>query len=48
MKDYIRRRVLDVCEHILASGETVRQTAARFGVSKSTIQKDNLKENGKK
>ncbi|MBP3941002.1 MAG: sporulation transcriptional regulator SpoIIID [Christensenellaceae bacterium] len=40
MKDYIRRRVLEVAEHILKSGHTVRQTAAMFAVSKSTVHKD--------
>ena len=40
MKDYIRRRVLDVAEHILESGHTVRQAALLFAVSKSTVHKD--------
>ena len=40
MKDYIRKRVLDIGDHILASKHTVRQTAALFGVSKSTVHKD--------
>lgn len=40
MKDYIRKRVLDICNHILESKHTVRQTAAVFGVSKSTVHKD--------
>lgn len=40
MKDYIRKRVLDICNHILESKNTVRQTAALFGVSKSTVHKD--------
>ncbi|QJW48769.1 hypothetical protein HA075_26040 [bacterium BFN5] len=37
MKDYIRKRVLDICNHILDSKDTVRQAAAVFGVSKSTV-----------
>lgn len=37
MKDYIRKRVLDICNHILESKHTVRQAAAVFGVSKSTV-----------
>ena len=40
MKDYIRRKVLDVAEHILESGHTVRQAALLFAVSKSTVHKD--------
>ena len=40
MKDYIRKRVLDICSHILDSRQTVRQAAAVFGVSKSTVHKD--------
>jgi putative DeoR family transcriptional regulator, stage III sporulation protein D len=40
MKDYIRKRVLDICGHIIASNETVRQAANVFGVSKSTVHKD--------
>ncbi|MEN6412108.1 MAG: sporulation transcriptional regulator SpoIIID [Veillonellales bacterium] len=40
MKDYIRKRVLDICSHILESKHTVRQTAVVFGVSKSTVHKD--------
>lgn len=40
MKDYIRKRVLDICQYILESKQTVRQTAVLFGVSKSTVHKD--------
>ncbi len=40
MKDYIRKRVLDICNHILESNHTVRQAATVFGVSKSTVHKD--------
>ncbi len=46
MKDYIRKRVLDICHHILESKHTVRQAAAVFGVSKSTVHKDIPKVNG--
>ena len=46
MKDYIRKRVLDICQHILESKNTVRQTAIIFGVSKSTVHKDITKVNG--
>lgn len=40
MKEYIRKRVLDIGFHMLASKETVRQAAVVFGVSKSTVHKD--------
>lgn len=40
MKDYIRKRVLDISQYILDSKQTVRQTAQIFGVSKSTVHKD--------
>lgn len=40
MKEYIRKRVLDICDHILQSKHTVRQAAVVFGVSKSTVHKD--------
>ncbi|MDU4960905.1 MAG: sporulation transcriptional regulator SpoIIID [Sporomusaceae bacterium] len=40
MKDYIRKRVLDIARHILDSKHTVRQAACVFGVSKSTVHKD--------
>lgn len=40
MQDYIRRRVLDISTYILESKATVRQAAAVFGVSKSTVHKD--------
>ena len=40
MQDYIRQRVLDVSKYIIETSATVRQTAAVFGVSKSTVHKD--------
>lgn len=40
MKDYIRRRVIEVGNHILVSGDTVRRAAQLFAVSKSTVHKD--------
>ena len=40
MKDYIRKRVLDICDYIIESKQTVRQAASMFGVSKSTVHKD--------
>ncbi|WP_425058638.1 hypothetical protein SCACP_32950 [Sporomusa carbonis] len=46
MKEYIRKRVLDICNHIIETKHTVRQTATVFGVSKSTVHKDLPKVNG--
>lgn len=40
MRDYIWKRVLDVSNHIFHTRHTVRETAAVFGVSKSTVHKD--------
>lgn len=40
MKEYIRKRVLEICAHILETKHTVRQAANVFGVSKSTVHKD--------
>lgn len=40
MRDYIRKRVLDVGRYILNTESTVRQAAREFNVSKSTVHKD--------
>lgn len=40
VKDHIWKRVLDVGNHIYRTRDTVRETALRFGVSKSTVHKD--------
>ncbi len=40
MRDYIRKRVVDVSLYIVKTKATVRQAATVFGVSKSTIHKD--------
>lgn len=40
MKEYIRKRVVDLGTYILNSQATVRQAAVVFGVSKSTVHKD--------
>ena len=40
MKDYIEQRTKAVAQHILTTHETIRQTAKKFGVSKSTIEND--------
>ncbi|MDO4321167.1 MAG: sporulation transcriptional regulator SpoIIID [Lachnospiraceae bacterium] len=40
MKDYIEERVLNIAVYIVENNATVRETAKRFGVSKSTVHKD--------
>ncbi len=40
MKDYIEERVLELGKYILEHNATVRQTAKKFHVSKSTVHKD--------
>lgn len=40
MKDYIEERVLELAHYIVETGATVRNAAARFRVSKSTVHKD--------
>ena len=40
MQDYIEQRVKELSRYMLESRGTVRQAAAAFGVSKSTVHKD--------
>jgi putative DeoR family transcriptional regulator (stage III sporulation protein D) len=40
VKDYIWERVLEVSNHIVTHGATVRDAARVFDVSKSTVHKD--------
>ena len=40
MKDYILNRVLEVAHYIIDNKATVRSTAKKFGLSKSTVHKD--------
>ena len=40
MKDYIEERAIEIANYIVEEKETVRQTAKKFGVSKSTVHKD--------
>ena len=44
MKDYIEERAVEIAEYIIETKATVRQTAKRFGVSKSTVHIDVTKE----
>ncbi|MBO5237700.1 MAG: sporulation transcriptional regulator SpoIIID [Lachnospiraceae bacterium] len=40
MKAYIEERAIEVAQYIIDENATVRQTAKKFGVSKSTVHKD--------
>ena len=40
MKDYIEERAVAIANYIIDHNATVRQTAKRFGISKSTVLKD--------
>lgn len=40
MKDYIEERAVEIASYIIESRATVRQTAKKFGISKSTVHKD--------
>lgn len=40
MKEYIEERAVEIGQYIIESNATVRQTAKKFGVSKSTVHKD--------
>ena len=40
MKDYIEERAIEIANYIVKENATVRQTAKKFGVSKSTVHKD--------
>ena len=40
MKDYIEERAVEIANYIIETRATVRQTAKRFGISKSTVHKD--------
>lgn len=40
MKEYIEERAIEIANYIIESNATVRQTAKKFGISKSTVHKD--------
>ena len=40
MKEYIEERAVEIANYIIDNNATVRQTAKKFGVSKSTVHKD--------
>ena len=37
MKDYIEERAVEIADYIIENNATVRQTAKRFRISKSTV-----------
>lgn len=40
MKGYIEERAISIANYIIEQNATVRQTAKKFGISKSTVHKD--------
>ena len=40
LKSYIEERAIQIGLFVVENGATVRQTARRFGISKSTVHKD--------
>ncbi|MDK2799748.1 MAG: putative DeoR family transcriptional regulator, stage sporulation protein [Clostridiales bacterium] len=40
MKAYIEERTIALAEYIIKNKSTVRETAKKFGISKSTVHKD--------
>ena len=47
MKSYIEERAVEVAKFIVNTNATVRETAKKFGVSKSTVHMDDTKWNVK-
>ncbi len=40
MKDYIEERTIDLANYIINNKATVRDTAKKYGISKSTVHND--------
>jgi len=40
LRDYIEERAVEIAGYIIETKATVRQTAKKFGISKSTVHKD--------
>ena len=40
MSAYIIKRVIEVANHIINTKDTIRETAKKFNISKSTVHKD--------
>jgi len=43
LKTYIEERAVEVANFIIGSNATVRETAKKFGISKSTVHMDVVK-----
>ncbi len=48
MKTYIEERAVEIANFMIHSNATVRETAKKFGISKSTVHKDVTLKNGRK
>ena len=46
LKDYIEERAVEIAHYIIETKATVRQTAKKFGISKSTVHIDVTIKNG--
>lgn len=46
MKGYIEERAVNIANYIIEENATVRQTAKKFGISKSTVHMVVTKQNG--
>ena len=46
-KMYIEERAVNLAQYIIDSGDTVRGTAKKFGISKSTVHIDVTLKNGR-
>ena len=46
MKGQPEERAIALAEYMVATGATVRQAAAKFGISKSTVHMAETKQNG--
>ena len=40
MSTHIIKRVIEVANHIISTKDTIRETAKKFNISKSTVHKD--------
>lgn len=40
MREYIEERAVEIANYIIEEKATVRQTAKKFGISKSTVHTD--------
>ncbi len=47
MKGYIEERAINIANYIIEENATVRQTAKKFGISKSTVHMVVTKQNVK-